>query len=135
MTTRRTRKSTRLLASATGLAAAVPTVVGHRLTRMALAGNTPSRRDRLEFERMSAEKLLAFRQSWNAMAAETWRAQQAMGVALMRAFWTPTPFRLPTAAITTQLQNSALSVMEKGMAPVRRAAVANAKRLSRTRLR
>ncbi|SHN34118.1 polyhydroxyalkanoate granule-associated phasin [Rhizobacter sp. OV335] len=116
------------------LAFAVPPVMAHRIARMALAGAAPSERDRREFTRMSAEKTTAFQQSWLAMGMQAWRAQQAFGMFWWRACLSP--WGPPSAqAIGTQLQSAALGVLGHGLAPVHRTAVANAKRLSRTRLR
>ena len=116
------------------LAFAVPPVMAHRIARMALAGATPSERDRREFTLMSAEKTAAFQQSWTAMTAQAWRAQQDLGMFWWRACLSP--WGPPSAqAIGTQLQSAALGVLGHGLAPVHRTAVANAKRLSRTPLR
>jgi len=65
---------------------------------------------------------------------QAWRAQQAFAVFWWRACLSP--WGPPSAqAIGTQLQSAALGVLGHGLAPVHRTAVANAKRLSRTRLR
>jgi hypothetical protein len=108
------RRSDRKIARDTyRLACAVPEVLLHRTARMWLAGPAPSRRDRAELHRMSAEKVAAFYESWNAMALEMIRAN-------------------------TQLTSSCLwwpwsGVFAAGLAPIRRRAVANAKRLRRLR--
>jgi hypothetical protein len=103
---------------------------------MALAGPSPSKRDRKEFHLMGAEKLAAFNDAWNAMAMQALGANQALGAALLRSFWTGLPGRMPLGqSMTSQFQDATLGIMEKGLAPVHRAAVANAKRLARTRLR
>lgn len=116
------------------LAFAVPPVMAHRIARMALAGATPSPRDQREFTLMSAEKTAAFQQSWLAMGLQLWRAQQQFAVFWWRACLSP--WGPPSAqAIGTHLQSAALGVLGQGLAPVHRTAVANAKRLSRTRLR
>jgi len=120
------------------LAFAVPPVMAHRIARMALAGAAPgmapSARDQREFKLMSAEKTAAFQQSWMAMGLQVWRAQQAFAVFWWRACLSP--WGPPSAqAIGTHLQSAALGVLGQGLAPVHRTAVANAKRLSRTRLR
>jgi hypothetical protein len=122
MTARRTRRSKSLIGMATELAFAVPLVVGHRLTRLAIAGPSPSARDKTEFRRMCSEKATAFNKSWNAM-----------GLAAMRSFWSPTLLMSKPAA--AQMRNATLGILGKGMAPVHRTAVANARRLARTRLK
>ena len=133
---RPTRGSKLLAAQATELSMAVPRVMAHRLTRMALAGSTPSERDRKEFDLMSSEKSAAFLESWKAMAVQSMRANQALSMSFFRAFWSPSMTeKLCMGNITTQMQNAAIGVLGKGMAPVHQRAVANAKRLSRTKLR
>jgi hypothetical protein len=115
------RKSTRLARQATELAVAVPQVVAHRLTRMALSGPILSERDRLEFHAMSQEKVHAFWQSWFAMG---WAMTEAIQKSWMAALQGARVPLLDTHGI-----------MARGLAPVHRAATANAKRLARTSLR
>jgi len=86
---------------------------------------------------MIAEKNSAFGESWNAMALQALQSQRAFAAALALA---ATPTRSTRAspaahALATQLQRATLAVIGKGLAPVHRRAVANAKRLARTRLR
>jgi hypothetical protein len=70
------------------------------------------------------------------MATQAVRANQALAEAWLRAFWSPSLKRKPTArSMAKQMQSAALGVLGKGMAPVHRRAVANAKRLGRTKLR
>lgn len=68
------------------------------------------RMDTGEFYRMGSEKVLAFHQAWMAMAAQAFLENQK----LAQSFWF-----------------AGLSILGSGMAPVRRSAVANAKRLRR----
>jgi hypothetical protein len=134
MPARRKRRSKSLAAMSAELAMAVPQVVAHRMTRMALAGSSPCARDRKEFERMGAEKCAAFAESWNAMAAQAVRANQALGFSVLRTFWLSG--RAPSAnAIARQMSRGALGVVGKGIAPLHRKAVANAKRLARAKRR
>ncbi|AVS77937.1 hypothetical protein C8246_03020 [Paracidovorax avenae] len=127
---RRTRSLARQGAE---LAMAVPPVVAHRVARMALAGPNPSQRDRREFGRMVAEKQWAFVQSWAAMGMQTLLAQQAMAASMMRLWWTP--WTMATGPqLARQWQDAAAGVLGKGLVPVHRAAVANARRLARTPL-
>ncbi len=136
MPSRRTRKTPSIVTQAVELACAVPQVVAHRVTRMAVAGPTPSARDRKEFQRMGAEKTAAFGESWNAMTLQALHAHQALAASFFRAFWSPSLKSGPSAsAVAAQVQNAALGVLSKGMAPVHRKAVANAKRLARAKLR
>ncbi len=133
MPARPTRKTRSVTLKTAELAAAVPQVVAHRLTRMALAGPAPSARDRREFERMVAEKRTAFAEAWQAMAVQSVRAHQALAASFLGAVWSPGRGR--QAAVAAQIQQAALGVLDKGLAPVHRKAVANAKRLARTKLR
>ncbi|MEO8133297.1 MAG: polyhydroxyalkanoate granule-associated phasin [Betaproteobacteria bacterium] len=136
MVTSRKRVSPSLAVKAVELAVAVPLVVAHRLTRMALSGHEPSARDRREFERMVHEKSAAFRESWQAMAAQAALANQALAASFVRSLLSAARGKKPSAAASAaQLRKAALGVLGKGLAPVHRKAVANAKRLSRTKLR
>ena len=132
MSFRRTRNITPLIVKAAELGFAAPQVVAHRLTRMAMAGVAPTARDRKEFRRMGTEKMAAFMESWNAMAMETFRANQALTASVWRSVWLPWLNGKPSTA--SHLHNAALGVLGKGIAPVHRRAVANARRLNRTRL-
>jgi hypothetical protein len=137
MTARRIRPAPSLSAKTVELALAVPQVVAHRLLRMAQAGPHLSARDRKEFARMIAEKHSAFGESWNAMAVQSLQSHRALAATLASAAFKPSAARASAArpALAAQLQQAALAVLGKGLAPVHRRAVANAKRLARTRLR
>jgi hypothetical protein len=125
-----------LMNQAADMAVAVPQVFAHRMTRLALAGAAPSPRDRKEFELMGAEKAAAFAESWRAMVTQAMRAQQELTLSMMRSAWAMPLRGLPSAGdVATQLNNAAMGVLSKGMAPVHRRAVANAKRLGRTPMR
>lgn len=132
MPSRQSRHAASVAIQAAELALAVPQVVAHRMTRMAMAGPTLSDRDRKEFTLMVAEKNTAFTLSWQAMAAQAVVANQALAASFMRSFWSPP--QMPMHALT-QVQNAALGVLGRGMAPVHRKAVANARRLAKTSLR
>ena len=85
---------------------------------------------------MSDEKTSAFSASWNAMTMQAIYANQALAATFLRSFWSPLLGRQPSAnAVMAQMQNAALGILGKGMTPVHRKAVANAKRLARTKLR
>ena len=136
MPSRRTRKTKSLAAQSMELAFAVPQVVAHRVARMAIAGPVPSARDRREFSQMVSEKNAAFFQSWQAMAAQALLANQAMAASFFRSMWTwPAQRKTSPAKTAAQFQGAVLGIAAKGMAPVHRKAVANAKRLGRTKLR
>jgi hypothetical protein len=115
------RSSTRLARQASELAVAVPQVVAHRLTRLALAGPQPNARDRREFHVMGQEKVHAFWQSWFAMGWALLEASQLAWVALLQGARVP---MLDTHRI-----------LSHGLAPVHKRATANARRLARTPLR
>jgi hypothetical protein len=130
------RKSKSLVAKSVELAVATPRVVAHRATRAALAGPHLSNRDRKEFRMMVAEKRVAFMQSWSAMAAQMVRSNQALTAAMLRSSLTPFTYSRHSAAnMSKLLQSAAIGVLAAGLAPVHRKAVANARRLARTKLR
>jgi hypothetical protein len=115
------------------LAMAVPRVVAHRGIRMALAGAKPNARDRREFQLMGAEKMAAFYESWAAMYAQAFSIHLRAAASILPFAWFPWAFYTPLPRV--DLARSALAVLGKGMAPVRRRAVANARRLGRTKFR
>ena len=139
MAVRRNRSPAKVHTQAAELAWAVPQVVAHRVARMANAGPSPSARDRKEFARMVHEKHAAFAESWQAMALQALHSQQAFAAALTRAALTPPSRRRKATAhslsLQLQMQQAALAMFGKGLAPVHRRAVANARRLGRTKLR
>lgn len=108
------------------LALAAPQVVAHRVTRMALAGATPSARDQREFHQMGAEKLAAMGEAWFAMWVQAFHAQQQLALGMLRTATLPS---------TSALTRAGLGVLGHGLAPVHKRAVANAKRLGKTRLK
>lgn len=81
---------------------------------------------------MGMEKIIAANEAWNAMALQTLLENQKLALSFMQSVWFPW-VRRPSAS--TQLRNAALEVLGKGVAPIRRRAVANAARLRRTKLR
>lgn len=115
----RRRTSTLLARQSAELAFAVPQVVAHRLARLALAGPRPSARDRREFHVMGAEKVTAFWQSWFAMGWAMVEATQKAWLATLQGARVP--------------MFDAHAILSRGMAPVHRAATANARRLAKTR--
>jgi hypothetical protein len=136
MATRRTRKSKSLTVKSMELALSVPQVFAHRVTRMALAGPKLSDRDRNEFQIMVTEKHAAFAQAWSDMAMHAFRANQAFTASMLRFVFTPFSYEKPSAAsAAAQVQNAAIGVLGKGLAPIHRKAVSNARRLAKTKLR
>ena len=137
MPSRLSNKRGRLTRQAGDLIFATPQVIGARLSRMANAGASPSARDRREFAAMGTEKLTAFTESWSAMVLEAMRFNQAMAMELMTAWWTPwqrgsgTAFMSAWSSAARRFESAALDAANKGIAPVRRRAVGNARRLNR----
>ena len=85
---------------------------------------------------MVTEKNSAFGESWRAMAAQAPLVHQALAACFFWSFVSAASGKRPSAAATVnQLHKATLGVVGKGLAPVHRKAVANAKRLSRTKLR
>lgn len=136
MPLRSTRKTKSIINKAAELAIAVPQVMAHRVARMAIAGPTPSIRDRKEFDLMVAEKKTAFAEAWQAMATQTVRANQTLAASFFRSMWSPTGWgKSSLGDVATQWHGAGLGILDKAMTPVHRKAVANAKRLARTKLR
>jgi hypothetical protein len=122
---RRPRSTTSKLVE---LSVVVPQVVAHRMARMAMAGPVLSARDHKEFAGMVAEKQRAFAQSWAAMLAESTRQQQRF---LLSCFG-----GVPSIGKQVAQSRSSLGrIASAGLGPVHRKAVANSKRLARTKLR
>jgi hypothetical protein len=124
--------STRLSQQALELSIAAPQVVARRLARMALAGANPSASDQKEFRQMSDEKVTAFYQSWTAIWAQMYRSQFAIAQTMMSAVTSAmVAGKQPSAASTfSAMSRETSKVLSAGIAPVHRAAVSNAKRLS-----
>lgn len=84
---------------------------------------------------MGAEKVAAFSESWMAMYIQMFHANQELAFSLMKA-WSPVMGSNNKEAWfkSAQIfQSAMLDVLGKGMAPLHKRAVGNAKRLSRTR--
>jgi len=104
-----------------------PFVIGHRLTRLALAGPNPSDRDRQEFLGMVLEKHQAMTESWFAMWGEIFSVQQSMWMAWINgssSWW----HALATPHVTAH------RVFNEGLAPFHQKVGANARRLAGTPL-
>ena len=131
MPTRR-RRSRSLAAQSFELAIAAPQVIAHRLARMAGAGKSPSARDRAEFRRMGIEKIAAANEAWIAMATQAFLENQKFALTCMQSLWFPWMRPAPTAkTVARRMNRAATGILRKGIAPVRRRAAANAKRLGR----
>ena len=118
------------------VALAVPQVVAHRVTRMALAGPKLSDRDRKEFQMMVNEKQVAFVQAWSNMAMQAFRANQTFTESMLGFFFSPfSREKLSAASAAAQIQNAATGVLGKGLAPIHRKAVSNTRRLAKPKIR
>lgn len=133
MATRR-RTSNSLATKTAELAFATPQVMAHRLTRMALAGPTLSERDRKEFHLMGMEKLGAFATAWQQMALASVTSSQTLAIQMWSAWWAPWLGGRRSNQLSRQLQQAAMGVMGKGLAPIHAKATSNARRLGRTPL-
>lgn len=113
------------------LAFAAPQVIGARLMQAALAGTNPSAKDQHEFYTMGAEKVWAFYESWWAMGLEVANKNQRL---MMSLFMTPWKSFDPAKLFSPEnVQQHMFDVVNKGIEPVRKRAVSNAKRLNKTR--
>lgn len=139
----RTQRRNTLARQATELMMAAPQVVAHRVGRMAFSGLAPTVRDQREFHRMGSEKLSAFQESWMAMGLQGFAVQQQMAQAMLSLWigWLQVaarpagPRALSEASRVMQRQaaswqDMAVGLAGKGLAPVHRRAVANARRLN-----
>jgi hypothetical protein len=133
MATPRTRKFKSLTRKSMELALSGSQVFAHRVTRMALAGPHLSDRDRKEFQIMLHEKHAAFAEAWSDMAMHAFRAHQAFTASMVHFLFTPLSYTPATAS--ARLQNAAIGVLDKGLAPIHRKAVSNARRLAKTKVR
>jgi len=134
MTYRRRRKRA-LSTQAVELTLAVPQVLSHRLNRLALAGSSPSLRDRREFYLMGTEKIEAFYESWNAMVVEMVETNLKFMFAPVLFWWSPWGGATRAFEVfSKRSQRAALAVLGSGLAPFHRRAVANARRLRRVRV-
>lgn len=85
---------------------------------------------------MGTEKILAFNEAWTAMAMQAVLENQKLALSMMQSVWFPWLRAAPSArAASQQLTDAMLGVLGKGMVPIRRRAVANAKRLGRIKRR
>jgi hypothetical protein len=136
MTARRRRKSKSLAAQSLELGMVAPQVIAHRVARMASAGTSPSARDRAEFHRMGIEKIAAANEAWAAMAAQSVLENQKLALTFMQSLWFPWTRPPPTVgSVSRQMNKATAAILGKGIAPIRRRAVANAKRLGRIKRR
>jgi hypothetical protein len=132
MAPRHSRNSFALAIQGIELGLAVPHVVAHRLLRIVAAGSRPSARDRREFWLMGTEKVAAVSESWNAMWLELFRANLAFALSFNPYVWLRLPLTKRSSTIAARhFERATLAVLAKGVSPIHRRAVANARRLGR----
>lgn len=112
------------------LGVAAPAVITQRMTRMAIAGLSPTARDHAECSRMVSEKWSAGMQAWNAMAMQSLAVGTSAGLHAM-SLWMPWAAAglkpLPSA------QDAWMEVASAGLRPILRTARANQRRLGKTK--
>ncbi len=114
------------------LAVATQEVVARRLLQMSTTGINPSSNDHEEFHRMWIEKITVANESWSAMASEVMDYQQKLLDSYASYWMNPWSFfALPVHTHINHAHNAGNKVLEKGMEPIHRTAVENAKRLSK----
>ena len=134
MTSRRRGHAATLAAQAIEMGVAAPQVIAERMLRIATAGGQPSARDAYEFWLMGAEKFAAGCEAWNAMVIEFHRAQWAYLFSLGPGAWLGGQgHRAASRKAMRHVEATTLAVLARGVAPVHRRVVANARRLSRKR--
>jgi len=84
---------------------------------------------------MGAEKMTAFAESWNAMTIRALRANWEAVASFWRSYWMFCLTGKISPSTRSHLHNAVYRVLNSGIGPVHRRAVANAKRLARTSLR
>jgi hypothetical protein len=85
---------------------------------------------------MVSEKQVAFAEAYWQMALQMYRLNQQFAGIAIRAFWAPHSLNASWAASAAiQAHTAAMTVLDKGLAPMHRTAVSNAKRLSKASLR
>ena len=124
------RKKSTFAKQSLELAIAAPQVMGLRMLQISLAGLPPSQRDSQEFYRMWTEKVAAFGESWNAMAMEMFFYQQSLWLAYA-SYWI-NPWSRSAQTSFSRAHTAGQKLLSKGLAPIHRRAVSNARRLSRS---
>jgi hypothetical protein len=112
------------------MAMAAPVVIANRAAQMALAGPTPSIRDRKELGRMGQEKVDASRESLLAAVTGIWKAN-------VRLLQSPAASARSGVApgwesLTETVLVSWLEVLEQTMAPFHRRVMSNKQRLQKS---
>lgn len=108
----------------------VPEVMHKRLSLMATQDPIHHAKTRKEIERMVVEKPVAFFESWQAMLTQSLIAQQNVSKLMMDS-WVAMAMGRPIMLdqLYYQVNYETLKVFEKGISPIHRRVMANAKRL------
>lgn len=109
--------------------AVVPGIVSRRVMQFAWAGTSPSRSDRKEMSRMTAEKWQAASQSTIAMTAVAIEQQMQLVQSFWQAVWAP--WMVMSTDHGRPVPNPVASLLNAGIAPYHRIATANARRLGK----
>lgn len=116
------------------LAWAAPQVIAHRTARMLAAGAAPNARDAAEFTRMFTEKTAAFSQGWFASwAAMAWAPYKVSMEVLGAGALLARGGTMDLEPFSRAWRGQGWGIAGSAIAPVHRAAVANARRLNRHR--
>lgn len=132
---RRRDARSRAMARALELSVAAPAIVATRTSRMLAAGLSPTAADRREMWRMGAEKTQAFGDSAVAMALAMQRAWIEAWFKALQPWWTWPALRYDPRSGMRDVERAWHAVIDGGLAPIHRTAMANARRLGRARRR
>ena len=99
------------------------------------AGLAPTRADRREMHRMVSEKMEAFLASQVAMALRMHELWLDAWMRTLQSWWIPRASFIDARAAMRDVERAWHDVLDRGIAPIHRTAMANARRLNRTRRR
>ncbi len=125
------RNMTKLYQQSEDVGIHAPQVIHKRLTMFAQQNPLNNQQEVHEMERMVHEKAMAFVESWQDMGIQSLVAQYHIHELLFDN-WVKVLFGKPIALdqLFYQINLETLKVVEKGMLPIHRRVVANAKRLA-----
>ena len=111
---------------------AVPQIVSHRMNEFLNAGMQPTPETQREFLLMWEEKITAFSESWHAATEQTMKINQQVAETLMQNMFTPWWDIYALNYITpSNLATAAHSILDKGMEPIHKQTISNARRLNK----
>ena len=129
---RTSRKSEELKKKTAELAEAAPQVIAKRLGSLAASGPMLSRQDQQDLHEMVSEKQTAFTESFVAMSMQVMASQQELTMKAMKSvIWPKGTANSNFMQAADDAHNAALDVLDKGLEPIHKTAVANAKRLNK----